>query len=635
MGNCVSSSDFAVDAVSQQPMGFNESDELATFATSTRPTLYSKASLAISCNNLPKLDKLSESDAFVVVYEEKNGQYVEIGRTEVVVDCKSPKFVRHINLLYQFETIQHMKFVIYDADKEASNSENLVLSEQDLIGQVKCTLAEVVNGIDGFNASIECSQREQSGTIHIDYEEIQNETGKLNFNVQLSGLKCEKEILVYKSECQINEPQLAFNALTIDSFLLANNQFESILVFDFYEFKKGGDHKHIGQVQTTVNELIKKTQKDIVDPKEMENTIGSFIVNNCQYKPSPSFLKYIKNGLELNFMVAIDFTASNGDPRDYSSLHYMRDINHPNSYESAILGIGNVLEYYDKDCLFPTFGFGGEPRGTNTANHCFALNMNEQNPDVHGVEGILRVYKDRLMDTELSGPTYFQPVINKALQYSSECLQYPNKYMVLLIITDGEIHDMQKTIQTIVNGSTLPLSIIIVGVGHADFTSMEILDGDSERLHYTDHYAQRDLVQFLPLNELKDQSQVGIAKQFLQEIPTQVCSYMELKQYTPEYIFQVSHQDQPIPTNMNITAVPSSLPSSVIPVLSSSSPLPSSIPIATPINNTINNTINNSTPLYTSTVIPTATPIPVGNTTIVNSIPIANVSPIPIQPNNI
>ena len=37
-------------------------------------------------------------------------------------------------------------------------------------------------------------------------------------------------------------------------------------------------------------------------------------------------------------------------------------------------------------------------------------------------------------------------------------------------------------VQAIVAASTLPLSIIIVGVGNADFEAMEELDGDTVRL---------------------------------------------------------------------------------------------------------------------------------------------------------
>jgi len=45
-----------------------------------------------------------------------------------------------------------------------------------------------------------------------------------------------------------------------------------------------------------------------------------------------------------------------------------------------------------------------------------------------------------------------------------------SNYFVLLIITDGVITDMPQTVEAIVNASLLPMSIIIVGVGQADFS---------------------------------------------------------------------------------------------------------------------------------------------------------------------
>ena len=46
-------------------------------------------------------------------------------------------------------------------------------------------------------------------------------------------------------------------------------------------------------------------------------------------------------------------------------------------------------------------------------------------------------------------------------------------YTVLLIVTDGVINDMAQTKEAIVAASDLPLSIIIVGVGEADFSNMQ------------------------------------------------------------------------------------------------------------------------------------------------------------------
>jgi len=48
----------------------------------------------------------------------------------------------------------------------------------------------------------------------------------------------------------------------------------------------------------------------------------------------------------------------------------------------------------------------------------------------------------------------------------------PYVYQVLLILTDGCIHDIEETINEIINAEKLPISIIIIGVGKEDFTNM-------------------------------------------------------------------------------------------------------------------------------------------------------------------
>jgi len=55
-------------------------------------------------------------------------------------------------------------------------------------------------------------------------------------------------------------------------------------------------------------------------------------------------------------------------------------------------------------------------------------------------------------------------------------------YHCLLILTDGDITDKQKTISAIVAASMEPVSIIIVGVGDEEFDEMEMLDGDDKVL---------------------------------------------------------------------------------------------------------------------------------------------------------
>ena len=52
-----------------------------------------------------------------------------------------------------------------------------------------------------------------------------------------------------------------------------------------------------------------------------------------------------------------------------------------------------------------------------------------------------------------------------------------DKYLVFLIITDGAIHYMEDSIRSLVSASELPLSVLIIGVGNDDFSSMEVWAG--------------------------------------------------------------------------------------------------------------------------------------------------------------
>lgn len=69
-----------------------------------------------------------------------------------------------------------------------------------------------------------------------------------------------------------------------------------------------------------------------------------------------------------------------------------------------------------------------------------------------------------------------------------------------------------------VQASKLPMSIIIVGVGNADFAAMEFLDGDSRMLRsHTGEEAARDIVQFVPFREFRSVSVVRAGEVTLQD----------------------------------------------------------------------------------------------------------------------
>jgi hypothetical protein len=62
---------------------------------------------------------------------------------------------------------------------------------------------------------------------------------------------------------------------------------------------------------------------------------------------------------------------------------------------------------------------------------------------------------------------------------------------------------MDKTIDLVIQAAGLPLSIIIVGVGSANFENMSKLDGDGGLYGSNGAVAQRDIVQFVPFRDVK------------------------------------------------------------------------------------------------------------------------------------
>jgi hypothetical protein len=139
---------------------------------------------------------------------------------------------------------------------------------------------------------------------------------------------------------------------------------------------------------------------------------------------------------------------------------------------------------------------------------------------------LMVLYQKALANVELSGPTYFGQLIEESCKLAASFKQEgSNTYTTLLIITDGEIHDMDRTVDLIVQASNLPLSIIIVGVGNADFSNMSRLDGDNGLYSSKGVAATRDIVQFVPFRDVQMSGDL-LAKELLAELPGQVVQYM-------------------------------------------------------------------------------------------------------------
>jgi len=335
---------------------------------------------------------------------------------------------------------------------------------------------------------------------------------------------------VYESEViQDNlNPEWAPILMGLSNFCRSN--LETEMKFEVYDYDDESTRDLIGLFEVKAKHILQPHARfQLINPKYLEKkkniNVGQIEVDEVNITEAESFIDYIKGGISLNLSIAIDYTSSNGLVVNDNSLHKLHEDGQKNEYEKAILALYDILEPYDNDKRFPVFGFGGIPNWLGLTSHCFAINHNEGDPYAQGLQGILSSYHQSLSEITLDGPTHFSDILKRVAFLCQS--DRGNVYHILLILTDGEIHDKKETIDQIVASSNLPLSIIIVGVGYDDFTNLIELDSDRHVLKDSNgKSALRDIVQFVPFRKFRAEPML-LAKEALSEIPKQVLSYFK------------------------------------------------------------------------------------------------------------
>uniref|UniRef100_A0AAR2L3M3 Copine-2 n=1 Tax=Pygocentrus nattereri TaxID=42514 RepID=A0AAR2L3M3_PYGNA len=480
-----------------------------------------KVELSVSCSNLLDRDVASKSDPFCVLFQEVDGNWVELGRTETAVNNLNPVFGEKFQVDYHFEEVQKLKFAMFDEDKCSSQ-----LYEHDFLGEFVCTLGVIVsnkklhrpltlaNGKPAGKGAVTITAQELSDNRIITLSMCGRKLDKKDFFGKSDPyLEFHKQgedgkwMLVHRTEVIKNTLDPVWKPFTVPLISLCNGDVDRNIKVLCYDYDNDGGHDFIGEFQTTVTKMSEaqnsvEVEFECINPKKQKKkknykNSGIIILKSCK--------------------VGIDFTASNGNPREPSSLHYINPLG-SNEYLSAIWALGMFIIVALSQCFWfcPLI---------LQVSHEFAINFDPTNPFCAGVEGIVQAYSNCLPHIRFYGPTNFAPIINHVARFASQALQQDTaaQYFTLLIITDGVISDMDETRHAIVQAAKLPMSIIIIGVGNADFAAMEFLDGDISVLRsYTGEEAARDIVQFVPFRDFRNAPKETLAKSVLAELPQQL-----------------------------------------------------------------------------------------------------------------
>ncbi|KAM9369368.1 copine-5 [Phaethornis superciliosus] len=547
------------------------------------PVPATRVELTVSCRQLLDKDTFSKSDPLCVLYTQRPGcrQWREFGRTEVIDNSLNPDFLRKFVLDYVFEEKQNLRFDLYDVDSKSPD-----LSKHDFLGQAFCTLGEILGSAGGrlekplTMGTVTTHARgrrpapaisngeipgKKCGTIILLAEELDNcrDVATLQFCANKLDKKdffgkSDPFLVFYRSNedgtftiCHKTEVvrhtlNPVWQAFNIPVRALCNGDHDRGIKVEVYDWDRDGSHDFIGEFTTSYRELARGQSQfnvyEVVNPrkklkKKKYLNSGTVTLLSFAVESDHTFLDYIRGGTQINFTVAIDFTASNGNPSQSTSLHYLSPYQ-LNAYAMALKAVGEIIQDYDSDKMFPALGFGAKIPPDGRISHEFPLNGDVSNPACSGIQGVLDAYHRSLRRVQLYGPTNFAPVVNHVARSAAEVLD-GSQYFVLLIITDGVISDMAQTKEAIVNAAKLPMSIIIVGVGQAEFDAMVELDGDDIRISSRGKVAERDIVQFVPFRDyVSGGSSAGLsmarlARDVLAEIPEQFISYMKARGIKP------------------------------------------------------------------------------------------------------
>jgi len=534
-----------------------------------------KIKLTISCENLPE-----GSNPKVFVFFEKKiypfgdapeSRWQQIGSTETLTNTKRPKFSTSFIFEYYFQFIQNLRFLVYNM---TTKSESLVTN--DFIGYTEKSISELLVASRKNTAIFEINPAVPSGMkikdrkhnlknsrIMISITEEKNPSTQVVMDISCKNLdkmdvigksdpyfvlsrktEQEKWKTVYVSDVRKVTLNPEWKRIVVNSYRLNLGDDDKLLKFEVFDWDRGSDPDIIGEFESSFENIKSQKTFDIVnDEKKKEDKAyvnsGTMTFDSIFIGESSSFSSFLLHGIEIDIAFAIDFTSSNGNPHEDTSLHRLIsknkvDFREFNEYHKAISAVGNVIDTYNSNKKYAVYGFGGNFKKDD--NPCFALNENEKNPYVDGIKGVLNVYYKTLENVEFGSQTKFSPIIHKITNLtkkdpSSKAKNVINRYTVLAIITNGEANDMKDTIEAIQDASKFPLSIIFIGVGNYNFENMEKLNGHAVQI-LANSKKIRDTVRFAQLSDFLDTPD-DMASEILDEIPNQIFEYIIESEYNP------------------------------------------------------------------------------------------------------
>ena len=173
----------------------------------------------------------------------------------------------------------------------------------------------------------------------------------------------------------------------------------------------------------------------------------------------------------MQMVVGIDFSKSNewtGEKTYQRGLYDSKCGETP--YGKALRIMSTIVSRFDDDNIYPVYRFGCIHAQDKSVLPL--MYPDREDPHFEGFDTVRKAYEHIAPQIEMSGPTTFAPMICQAIEVSKDC---GNQYMVLVLLTDGDVTDMDADMKALQDASNYPVSIVVIGLGDGPFKRMRIL----------------------------------------------------------------------------------------------------------------------------------------------------------------
>ncbi len=498
----------------------------------------------------------------IILYKRnEKSEYVEVGRTEIKKGVQDTSFDTSVSIGFSFQATQLMKIILYHVAADGKESTEICRMDFELsklISSVNSTMSfSIVDKAGKLKAKITLEAQKHvkekfSYRIDLKCKDVKDLEwfAKADPCIRLyrpkpkflkeefpEKIPDEGWFKVHETECILNESNPDFKPFTITADKLCRCDENVRLKMEIWDYALDGDQKKkkIGAGYFKVKDAISRTTKYIKTTDENQRLAGFIIFEVFEKEKTFDFIDYLNWGLSLNQMILIDYSKSNGHPKEPDSLHALSSFK-VNPYQHAISNVGSILfQYGGKTPVIRMHGFGGKLQGSSeeTNSDYFVLKTQEI-VEAKNMRQAAVVYERMIHSLESCFGAKLSPGIRGCMEWAKvESAKDQKFYAVLLILTDGEVEDMEETKEAIVEASVLPMSIIIVGLRGKNHAQFRVLDGDMRRLRdKRNRPVYRDIVQFVDYSQVK-MDKAKLDEEVLAELPHQIVEYFAKKRIRP------------------------------------------------------------------------------------------------------